>query len=243
MEQTHFCPCPLPLQPSDAFCLPHTGHQASLCRPCPCPGAVPVAHHTSQLEETLRRYGGSELRRVKARCPSPTRQLEEVPVTSRLVRLPPACWGSLPCVSGRDCRPFLSRDSCRDGKGLDERPDCLGPGRVAGWWLGWAPPWMREDTGIRTWVFIISGVSLGSPGPRWASLSLSATCRAGRASTCQFDSLGPAQVSTWALCAHRHFRGVPDVSQCEGLCSRSLHELFFRCLSPPAVKKWLSPDR
>lgn len=119
-------------------------------------------------------------------------------MTSRLVRLPPACWGSLPCISGRDCRPFLSRDSCRDGKGLDERPDCLGPGRVAGWWLGWAPPWTREDTGIRTWVFIISGVSLGSPGPRWASLSLSATCRAGCASTCQFDSLGPAQVSTWA---------------------------------------------
>lgn len=67
------------------------------------------------------------------------------------------------------------------GRGRDEWPDCLGPGRGGGVAVRMGSPidevW--EGTGVRTWVFIMSGVSLGSPGQHWASLSLSVKCRAG----------------------------------------------------------------
>lgn len=95
----------------------------SLSRCCPCPPS-----HFAAGGDTPKCYRGSELRRFKTQSPSPTRQSEEVPVASCPARFPRASWGSLPCISGRHCRSFLSRDFCRDGKG---------PGwtaRLLGWW-------------------------------------------------------------------------------------------------------------
>lgn len=158
--------------------------------------------------------------------------------------LPPVCFLS-PCPVSlcTTANLFFRGDSWRTGKG----PEWPGPGWPAGLWdASWRPSvgtdggwlgspcaevWGRLAWTLGAWneLHILGEVQI-----HFGPVSLSVKCRPGWTGVCRCDSPEPG------LAVHHHFQGVPDFSECEGLCSRSPKSppwVSSCCFSPSICKE------